>query len=347
MEITSVADAIQIVDENSRYLSDIYDPDEEGTLDPYYPFPIGVWFRGHSRASYKIVPSVFRTPAEGKWYDEGMMIQHAKLRNPSEQRPISTFDLLCLLQHYNLPTRLIDWTESVLIALYFAVDKEEDDEEDGKLFALNARRLNSVTRLHDPETRYICAATSIDVIIRTEMASARRKKDIRYSFAKNGALEVFERVSTGNHSAWVVSGIYFFKQWLEGGGLDNEHKNRLLKLLRAPVAVFPNRMNPRMTSQLAMVLVCGGKVAARCNGNLITNDADILPSFTNEDDLEQLNITEPKKFLQSFIIPKQYKEKIRRQLTRIGIHEATLFPEIDHVGNFVRKQWILPSVRVI
>ncbi len=92
VEINSIEDAIQIVDDKT-HLQVIYDPEEERKYDPYYPFPFGIWFRGHSLATYELVPSVFRHPNgdKDKWYDEGMMIQHANLRNPAEQSFRSTF----------------------------------------------------------------------------------------------------------------------------------------------------------------------------------------------------------------------------------------------------------------
>jgi hypothetical protein len=174
------------------------------------------------------------------------------------------------------------------------------------------------------------------------MAWARRKKDLRYAFTRTSTLDVIEKINKGDESKWHESGIYFFKQWLEGGGLADDNRDRLLRLLRAPVAVFPNRMNPRMTSQLAMVMVCGGKVAPRSIGNSAEREVDQLPSFEyDQDDLESLNENEEEKFLKSFVVRRECKGKIRTQLARIGIHEAALFPEIDHVGNFVRKQWIL------
>jgi hypothetical protein len=43
---------------------------------------------------------------------------------------------LFLAQHYGLPTRLLDWSESPVIALYFAVANIMHDEDDGCLWAL-------------------------------------------------------------------------------------------------------------------------------------------------------------------------------------------------------------------
>jgi hypothetical protein len=49
-----------------------------------------------------------------------------------------------LMQHYGVPTRLLDWTESPLIALYFVVEdmEKKNEDKDGALWILYPLELN-------------------------------------------------------------------------------------------------------------------------------------------------------------------------------------------------------------
>lgn len=66
--------------------------------------------------------------------------------------PISADALgwLFLMQHYRLPTRLLDWSQSPLVALYFAL--EEPDDNDAAVWALSPTQLNLI----EAETKSIC-----------------------------------------------------------------------------------------------------------------------------------------------------------------------------------------------
>lgn len=110
-----------------------------------------MWWRGHADAvNWLLKPSVFRKRRDGQPYDEIALINNFQMRAYGRlghrPRPCSELEWLFLAQHYGLPTRLLDWTESPLVALYFAVSEEYCQgalaDCDACLWAVSPRKLN-------------------------------------------------------------------------------------------------------------------------------------------------------------------------------------------------------------
>lgn len=106
-------------------------------------------FRGQASIDYELIPSLGRslhhsgpqTSQKSLFNEERNLIELAKYRLPdlfrSDMQPL---ELLALLQHYGIPTRLLDITENALVALYFACCSEPD--KDGEVFVFKYNELD-------------------------------------------------------------------------------------------------------------------------------------------------------------------------------------------------------------
>lgn len=85
-----------------------------------------LFFRGHANTEYTALPSIFRgIPAsetgEKYIFKEEQLFQNMIMHCPDDFITcVSAFDFLTKMQHYGLPTRLLDITSNPLVALYFA-----------------------------------------------------------------------------------------------------------------------------------------------------------------------------------------------------------------------------------
>lgn len=110
------------------------------------------WFRGHATVVGKLTPKVFRPLYSNKIRNvfpppvELNLIEEFRRRAPAvAKRPLpgpkDHLGWLTLMQHYRAPTRLLDWTENALVALYFVVDDTDKHKADGELWMMDPYRL--------------------------------------------------------------------------------------------------------------------------------------------------------------------------------------------------------------
>lgn len=105
-----------------------------------------LWFRGHADAGWKLTPKLYRPEYRGA--DENEIRHEFKsraLQLIQGRLPADEWEWYFLMQHYGVPTRLLDWTENPLIAIYFTVEGHKADR-DAAVWALDPTWLNRKLR---------------------------------------------------------------------------------------------------------------------------------------------------------------------------------------------------------
>jgi FRG domain len=114
--------------------SDLRDPDQ-------------VWFRGQSNASYALLPSLQRAK-DGLSKETLLFQKFVQYSLNVFQRRSSDWETLFDMQHYGVPTRLLDWSETLGIATFFAVHyRGERANTDAAIYVLDPVALNEYSGL--------------------------------------------------------------------------------------------------------------------------------------------------------------------------------------------------------
>ncbi len=112
-----------------RYFShyEIY----KGKYDEFNPFQFYLFFRGQMNYAWNLIPSINRTPQK---YSENEILLYSVLNHAN----IEINQIIPFAQHYGIPTRGIDFTSNIKVALFFAcydIDKNKiSDDMDGAIY---------------------------------------------------------------------------------------------------------------------------------------------------------------------------------------------------------------------
>lgn len=232
-----------------------------------------VFYRGHSnRKKYRLEPSISRKDERGNFIHrdaEDRIYRELLVSNSADfTGDVYTLDRLVRMQHYSLPTRLLDITSNPLIALYFACKSNLD--EDGEVVVLSMDR--SHIKYFDSDT-----ASCIANLARVSQLS---KDSIDYSRSE---------VREFNKQKPLKQLLHFIKEekpFFEGRLIPQQ--------LRSVICVKGKHTNSRISFQSGAFLLFGHEASLEESGNeeisvhriAITNKRSVLLQ------LDQLNINE-------------------------------------------------------
>ena len=116
---------MSVVARNASTLAEIIGAvtDIQALWNPRHEFDQDLWFRGQAEQRFPLLPGLLRPSVAKYKYDEyTLLTQFRHLGEVHAPTFIRTnWDWYFLAQHYRLPTRLLDWTESLLAGIHFAI----------------------------------------------------------------------------------------------------------------------------------------------------------------------------------------------------------------------------------
>ncbi|HEX8127680.1 MAG TPA: FRG domain-containing protein [Pyrinomonadaceae bacterium] len=103
------------------------------------------FFRGHGDNRWKLLPGALRANCDcatcaidgGRYIEQSLYYEYVSGAGMLLANDLISWDVAFSMQHYGLPTRLLDWTENFSVALFFAVrELARNDSESGVLWFL-------------------------------------------------------------------------------------------------------------------------------------------------------------------------------------------------------------------
>ncbi len=212
------------------------------------------------------------------------------------------FDKLVRMQHFGLPTRLLDVSRNALVALFFATDPGPDRSKssDGMVTAFAI----------PPELEKYYDSDSVSCIANlANMTSLEKDKILRSIESMRGDISSAANMKNFNKSGVIERLLQFIR-------VEKPYFQPVMNPLDlfVPYYVHPKMTNRRILAQSGAFILYG-----------ITPSKTMFFPYLIEET--------------PFVVPQGEKSAIREALDNIGVNESTLFPEIDKAAARIKNQY--------
>lgn len=257
------------------------------------------FFRGHYYYKYELVPSLYR---KKKYYEnESFMYMDFKTQFYRELSNKKYIEILTTMQHYRMPTRLLDTTSNPLVALYMACDKPYNFKSKnygiGEVVLMTEDRRNIKYSDSNVVTLLSCLA-----VLETNYKQELYEK-ITESLAKNDPSIYQNCMAYKRFKAEVQTELPYF---------DDSFFTP--EVLLHPRHVKVGMINDRIIAQSGSFILFG-----LCN--YLTGDYCPLTTVTKE---------------RIFVVHRDY---ITKQLELLNINTGTMYPDKDHMSSIITRSY--------
>lgn len=311
-------------------------------------------YRGMADSGYNLLPGLARI-SNSVPDMEGMLVHEFLARRPDAFRGLSEFDVLAKMQHYGLPTRLLDFSLNPLVALYFACESKASKQ--GRVLCHSSFLQNDSS----PFVRAVCSASiqkpfdecyTVDEYYCTEYLPLRKYLSEAYIYEETTVVQpkywnqritnqagVFMVFTNNLYDRYRLILIHERELGLDGamreysrGKTDIETIKEALR--REPIDLYRNENNPFLTD------ICFKRMIDAYNGE----KSDFLwktikNRFRLSDKVKPLSKEKISDQFCSIIIDPRSKKKILRDLASVGFRVDYIYPELEYTAKEIRRRF--------
>ncbi|WP_211387420.1 MULTISPECIES: FRG domain-containing protein [Agrobacterium] len=257
-----------------------------------------VSYRGHGSIEYKLQPSIFRQSSTKE--NEHILLRELIAAHPEDFNGDTTaLEMLVRMQHYSLPTRLLDVSLNPLVALYFACE--------------SVKKRVGYTRAGKKYTRTV--EMDGHVIVMTVP-----KRSVKYFDSDTvSCIANLARLSWA-HKKRLDTNL----EWEEFN--EKTPTKRLLHFIHQEKNGFLPEIDPADMDSILLV-------KPKQNNKRILAQAGAFFAFGLTEEI--LDVNEYEISIDRIEIAAGSKGDILGELDKLGINEKTMFPEIERAARYL------------